>query len=479
MAVSTRKTVLFILFACLTLVLTASVEAQQREKIQVKGLIYDLEHPDAERRRQSAILLGRHEIRQAVPALIKSTEDEDESVRLESVRALVQINDTRALQAYIRLTGDNRKAVRSKAVEGIVNVYVVKEGSFSSGVSKVVQFVNPLSDDYNPLVVESYVPVSQDAVAALLDLLPSSDRETREEVAVALGILRAHSALSAVQEALARETSDRVKVELIRAIYKIGDPAGGETLIPFVLDSDKKVHDEAIFALGRLGVKKAVPQLKELYDSGVEESRKILGIVPVSGKDDLQRKLFEALAYIGDSQCADLFISGLEDERDFYRRYGAEGLGRLGDQSHVTEVARKYLQESSKSVKLAMGFALFRLGREEHLVEMIGNVDKAQVFHYLLELNPQDIEKLYPHLESEMFTTRVSLLEIVGLRGSRSALPIVEEMAKHPNPDISASANLAARRLRGREAGSEVQDSSETRNSQFSIQSSDIQVPAS
>ena len=116
-------------------------------------------------------------------------------------------------------------------------------GSFSTGVSKLVQFVNPLSDDYNPLVVESYVPVSQDAVAALVNLLPSSDRETREEVAVALGILRAHSALSAVQEALARETSDRVKVELIRAIYKIGDPAGGETLIPFVLDSDKKVHD--------------------------------------------------------------------------------------------------------------------------------------------------------------------------------------------------------------------------------------------
>ena len=90
---------------------------------------------------------------------------------------------------------------------------------------------------------------------------------------------------------------------------------------------------------------------------------------------------------------------------------------------------------------------------------MIDNVDKEQVFHYLLELNPQDIEQLYPHLESELHTTRVSLLEIVGLRGSQSALPIVEEMAKHPNPDISASANLAARRLRGRDAGSEVQKS--------------------
>ena len=204
-----------------------------------------------------------------------------------------------------------------------------------------------------------------------------------------------------------------------------------------------------------------------------------MGIVPVSGKDDLQRKLFEALAYIGAAQCADLFVSGLEDERNFYRRYGAEGLGRIGDQSYVTEVARKYLRESSGSVKLAMGFALFRLGREEHLVEMIDNVDKEQVFHYLLELNPQDIEQLYPHLESELHTTRVSLLEIVGLRGSQSALPIVEEMAKHPNPDISASANLAARRLRGRDAGSEVQNPSETRNLEVDIQSSDIQVPAS
>ena len=453
MAMSTRKAVLFILFACLTLILTASVEAQQREKIQVEGLIYDLEHPDAERRRQSAILLGRHEIRQAVPALIKSTEDEDESVRLESVRALVQINDTRALQAYIRLTGDNRKAVRSKAVEGIVNVYVIKEGSFSSGVSKLVQFVNPLSDDYNPLVVESYVPVSQDAVAALVNLLPSSDRETREEVAVALGILRAHSALSAVQEALARETSDRVKVELIRAIYKIGDPAGGETLIPFVLDSDKKVHDEAIFALGRLGVKKAVPQLKELYDSGVEESRKILGIVPVSGKDDLQKKLFEALAYIGDSQCADLFISGLEDERDFYRRYGAEGLGRLGDQSHVTEVARKYLQESSKSVKLAMGFALFRLGREEHLVELIDKVGDDQAYFYLLELEPAEVAKLYPYLGSEKASIQTRLLDVIGMRGDVSALSIVQPMVESKDENVVSAANLAIRRLRGRHQG--------------------------
>ena len=152
---------------------------------------------------------------------------------------------------------------------------------------------------------------------------------------------------------------------------------------------------------------------------------------------------------IGDPSTANLFVNGLQDERDFYRRCGAEGLGRMGDPAYVTEVARKYLRESSKSVKLAMGFAIFRMGRDEHLVEMIDNVLKEQVFHYFLELSPQDIKKLYSHIESEKPEIRVALLEIVGLRGDQSALTIVERMAKHPNLDISASASLAARRLHG------------------------------
>ena len=172
-----------------------------------------------------------------------------------------------------------------------------------------------------------------------------------------------------------------------------------------------------------------------------------MGVVPISGKDDLQRKLFEALAYIGDPLSVDLFVNGLQDERDFYRRYGAEGLGRMGDPAYVTEVARKYLRESSETVKLAMGFAIFRMGRDEHLVEMIDNVLKEQVFHYFLELNSQDIKKLYSYVESEKPKIRVALLEIVGLRGDQSALTVVERMAKHPNLDISTSASLAARRL--------------------------------
>ena len=72
----------------------------------------------------------------------------------------------------------------------------------------------------------------------------------------------------------------------------------GSVLIPLIADPDKKIHDEAIFALGRLRVFEAVPQLKKLYESGVEERRKILGFVPVSGRDDLQKKLLGVLEQI-------------------------------------------------------------------------------------------------------------------------------------------------------------------------------------
>lgn len=442
MGIFIRKSILYILSVVVVFFCVVFSEAQER--VLVADLLYDIGHPDAERRRKAIVLLGRHEIRQAVPALIKATEDEDKSIRLESLRALVRIQDMRALQTYIRLVGDDRKVVQLKAIEGIVGVYVGQSGNFSSEIKKILQF-----DDYNPAVVESYIPVSEDAIASLVKLLSSLDSKIREEASGALGALRARSVIPAIEKALEREVNDQVKVELIRSIYKIGDRLSGEILIPFILDSDKKVHDEAIFALGRLGVKKAVPQLKALYDSGVEESRKILGVIPISGKDDLQRKVFEALAYIGDPSTANLFVNGLQDERDFYRRCGAEGLGRMGDPAYVTEVARKYLRESSEAVKLAMGFAIFLMGRDEHLVEMIDNVLKEQVFHYFLELNPQDIKKLYSHIESEKPKIRVALLEIVGLRGDQSALTIVERMAKHPNLDISASASLAARRLHG------------------------------
>ncbi|MDA2933384.1 HEAT repeat domain-containing protein [Acidobacteria bacterium AH-259-D05] len=428
------------------------VSAQRPQEVSVDGLIYDLKHPEGERRKEAAALLGQHRARKAVPALIELTEDSDDLIRLAAVRALVRINDTRALNTHIRLTHDPKKAIQEKAIEGIINIYVVEESGFIGAIKKFVDAVNPFSDDYNPLLVEPFVPVSRNALDALAGLLTWPDSGIRKDAAIGLGILRGHSALPAIQEALSRETSDGVKVQLIRALYKIADVSAAQAILPLIRDPDKKVHDEAIFTLGRLQAAEAAPALKQLYESGVEERKTILGFVPISGNDDLQKKLLEALAYIGHSSCRELFLNALLDSQDTYRLYGAEGLGRIGDPSHITQIGRSYLREESSSVKLALSFALFRLGREEHLIEIVDALDKDQAFYYLLELDSSEVEKLYPYLRTADHSARVRLLEIVGLRGNPSAVPIIREMAKSPNSELSSAANLALRRIEGRNA---------------------------
>lgn len=429
-----------------------SMQSQQaRKPPSVAGLIYDLRHPDGDRRKEAAVLVGYNRIREAIPVLIELTQDADDLIRLEAVRALVRINDTRALPAYIRLTQDGKKEIQEKAIEGIINVYVVEEGGFIQGLKKFVDFVNPFSDDYNPLLVEPYIPVSEEAIQALARLLSSPENAIRKGAGTALGILRARSVLPAIQDSLGRETDNGVKVELIRALYKIADRSAGAAVVPLIRDPDRKVRDEAILTAGRLRVNEAVESLVEIYQSGIQDRRKILGVVPASRADDLQRRIFESLAYIGDSRSQELFQAAIAHEDAFYRRYGAEGLGRIGDHSVTTEVAAQHLREKSADVKLALGFALYRLGRDEHLVELVQSLKGgSQGYDYLLELMPNEVLKLYPYLRSEKDALKVRLLEIVGLRGDASAIPVVEELAGSENAEVMSAANLALRRLRAR-----------------------------
>jgi HEAT repeat protein len=427
---------------------TPAGRGQQPTRKSAAALIYELKHPDADVRKQAAALIGQNMIREAVPALVEATSDTDDSVRLEVVRALVRINDVMAIPSYIRLTKDPSKSIQEKSIEGLVNAYVFEEGGFIRGVQRVANFMNPWSDDYNALTVEPYMPVKPEVITALSDLLQSEDAGLRKRAATALGILRAVDALPAITDTLAREDDDGVKVELIRALYKIGDRDAAKAVVPLIRDSDKGVHDEAIITVGRLRVKDGLADIKALYESGVEERKKFLGIFPLTGKDDLVKKLFEALSYLGDPSCQDIFRTALDDERVFYRRYAAEGYARIGDKDQVSMIGARYLREKSDEVKLAFSFALYRMGRAEHLIELANGGEQG--CYYLLELPPSEIPKLFPLLASEKDSAKIRLLDVIGLKGDASALPEVERYASHANADVASAANLAMRRLRGR-----------------------------
>lgn len=440
--------------AVMVLLTGGPVAGQEPVQRTASGLIYDLQHPEASRRTEAARLLGQNKVHAAVPALIDASADSDEAVRLEVVEALVRIHDRRALPTYVTLTRGASAAIQEKAIEGIINIYVGDESGFIHGLTNVIDFVNPFSDDYDPLVVEPFTIVDQNAVEAIADLLLSDGRDIRQHAATALGILRARSALPAIQDALEHEPLDAIKVELIRAIYKIGDRAAGSALVPRMLDSDKDVHDEAIFAAGRLKVAEAVPHLIDMLNTGVEERRRILGFVPVSGRDDLTRRVLDALAYIGDSRADAIFLERLDADAGWSRRFAAEGLARIGDSVHLPAVRQRHDAEEARLVKLALGYARYRLGEVRYLADLVDRVnDSDQAYSYLLELSPSEVSDLFPYLQAEGDEVKIRLLEIVGMRGDRSALVVAEQMIQTGTPDVQSAANLAILRIRGRYPG--------------------------
>ena len=431
--------------------MTETATPQAAQTPEEEAVIYDLSHPDPKRRKKAAVTAGEDRIREAVPGLIALSSDRDASIRLEVARALERLRDPRGLDTLAELTADKSRPVRAKAMDAMVATYVTVDEGFVEDIRRVASFVNPFDDDFNPLRVDSPSQVKPGSVQAVADLLGDRNADIRSQAAFTLGVFTHPAALPAIQSRLENETSDKVMVELIRAVYKIGEREAGEALLPLIHHRKKRVHDEAIFALGRLRFEGAAEPLKKLYEQGVDERRKIFGIVPVSRPDDLERKLFQAMAFLGHVSCESIFLAALDSEAAYYRRYGVEGLGRLGDAVHLPRLGEIFMSEKSEPVRLALSFALYNLGEDTQLWRLVQEVEKKQAFNYLLELPITDIPKLYQYLDPQGHPQRTAhLVEIVGLRGDSNAVTEIETLSKSEVGTVAVQANRAIRRLRAR-----------------------------
>ncbi|MBI2820663.1 MAG: HEAT repeat domain-containing protein [Acidobacteria bacterium] len=452
-------------FACCMLfcILMGPAWAQRTREVSVESLIYDLKNPDPQRRKEAAKNLGQNKIRTAVPALVEAVKDSDDGVRLEVMRALVTINDPRALGAYVEGSRDVIEEIREKSIAGMVNLYVVEEGGFIQKTRKLIDLLNPFDVDYDTLVVEPYVPVSPEAIAALSDLISAPETGIRRKAAQALGVLRGEEAAPLLMDQLEREGDSGVKLQIIRAIAKFSQPDNGASVIPFIEDPDKAVHDEAIRTVGLLRIREALDPLTRLYNSGPEERRRIFKIIPASGKDDLQFKLLDALAHIGAPASQAIFSRDLHHRDPEFRRAAAEGLARMaldpsGDYPQRREESRALLgeqkqQETSPEVLLAIHYALYRWGDEALLTELINGLDSSrydQAVQYLVEFSPEEASKLFPFVRLNRKKVQLGILTALGMIGGADARSHLQDMSRDRDSEIASAANEALRRLNAR-----------------------------
>jgi HEAT repeat protein len=131
------------------------------------------------------------------------------------------------------------------------------------------------------------------------------------------------------------------------------------------------------------------------------------------------------------------------------RRAAAEELARMAATEHRRLVEGYRLQEKDESVRAALDWALYRMGRNERLFPLVAELDSKrhaeQVVGYLKQLETP--EPLYVFLNRVNGNTKIRLLEILASVGDAGTLDAVKPFTESLDPGIAEAAKFAEREI--------------------------------
>ena len=140
------------------------------------------------------------------------------------------------------------------------------------------------------------------------------------------------------------------------------------------------------------------------------------------------------------------FAKQLNSPDALVRQRSAEALARLAatDQRKLVEGYR--LQEKNKDVRLALDWALYRMGRAEALYRIVDELDSGrqeQAIGYLSELESPDV--LYPFLKRTNNEPRISagLLKALARIGDAQTLDLIKPFRESHQPYVAEAAEVA------------------------------------
>src|SRR5688572_31270489 len=140
------------------------------------------------------------------------------------------------------------------------------------------------------------------------------------------------------------------------------------------------------------------------------------------------------------------FAKQLGSTDPLLRQRSAEALARLAAGEHRKLVEGYQLQEQNKEVRLALDWALYRMGRSEALYRIVQDLNSGrqeQAIGYLTELESPDL--LYPFLNREKNRPRVTagLLKAFARTGDAHTLEVVKPYRESHEPFVAEAAVIA------------------------------------
>ena len=140
------------------------------------------------------------------------------------------------------------------------------------------------------------------------------------------------------------------------------------------------------------------------------------------------------------------FAKQLGSSDPLLRQRSAEALARLAATDQRKLVEGYQLQEKNKEVRLALDWALYRMGKAEALYRVVDDLDSGrqdQAIGYLADLESPDV--LYPFLKRTNNTPRLNagLLKALGRIGDVQTLDLIKPFRESHQPYVAEAAETA------------------------------------
>jgi len=140
------------------------------------------------------------------------------------------------------------------------------------------------------------------------------------------------------------------------------------------------------------------------------------------------------------------FAKQLSNPDPHVRQRSAEALARLAATDQLKLVEGYQLQEKNKEVRLALDWALYRMGRTEALYRIVNDLDSGrqeQAVGYLSELESPDV--LYPFLKRTNNAPRINagLLKALARIGDAQTLELVKPFRESHQRYVAEAAEIA------------------------------------
>ena len=140
------------------------------------------------------------------------------------------------------------------------------------------------------------------------------------------------------------------------------------------------------------------------------------------------------------------FAKQLNSPDALVRQRSAEALARLAATDQLKLVEGYQLQEKNKEVRLALDWALYRMGRAEALYRVVNELDSGrheQAIRYLSELESPDL--LYPFLKRSNNAPRINagLLKALAHTGDAQTLEVIKPFRESHQPYVAEAAEIA------------------------------------